>query len=66
MDKIKPSCECGYNFITHRGIQVTVEINKYGNHVKDIEFGDYYDDLGENIIKCINCGKEATVVEDDK
>lgn len=64
--KIIKQCECeNPTFTTTRGIQVDVEIDENGEHLKDINFGDYYDHLGENIVSCSNCGKEAKVNDED-
>jgi len=67
MVKIIKSCECeNPTFVTTRGVQVDVEIDQNGEHIKDISFGDYYDDLGENIIRCKMCGKEARCEDEDE
>jgi hypothetical protein len=63
--KIVQTCKCiSPTFLTSRGIQVDVEINKDGEHIKDWAFGDYYDHIGENKVTCKKCGKEADVQND--
>lgn len=63
MVKIKQNCSCvDTTFTTTRGIQVDVEIDKDGEHIKDLQFGDYYDKLGENKINCSKCDCKAEVI----
>jgi hypothetical protein len=62
---IKANCKCKANFHTTRGIQVDMEIDENGEEIKKIAFGDFFDKLGENIITCSKCGKQATLEDDE-
>lgn len=64
---IEQKCKCeNPTFTTTRGVQVDVEVDKEGEHIKDISFGDYYDDLGENVIRCKKCHVEAIMSYEDE
>jgi hypothetical protein len=62
--KIRQSCKCkNTTFTTVRGVQVDVELDENGNWIRNIAFGDYYDDIGENIVRCLKCNKKAEVID---